>query len=88
MATGGPCAYCGENFGSIGAYDRHLRVTRKTVTTPRGYVVENEQVVTCRSVAEYAEPMKKTGKPRLVPVERKSGRAWVIETRDPSTIPG
>jgi hypothetical protein len=70
------CAYCGERFNSTGAYDRHLSVKRKTVTTPKGIKVAHEEVVTCRPVTEFGSPMK-DGLPRLVWSDAKS--AWVTE---------
>lgn len=59
------CSYCGARFGGVRAFDRHLLVQRKTVVTPKGHVVRGEQIVTCRPVEEFSEPMK-GGQPRLV----------------------
>lgn len=72
------CAYCAERFASTAAYDRHLLIRRMTVTTPKGHVVPGEQVVTCRPVGSFGQPMR-DGRPRLVMGAR--GR-WVTE-RDP-----
>lgn len=60
------CASCGKRFGGLTAFDRHLRVERRTVVTPKGHVVVGEQVVTCRPIEEFAEPMGRSGQPRLV----------------------
>lgn len=79
------CAYCLEHFNSTPAFDRHLLVRRMTVTTPKGHVVENEEVVTCRPVEEFSKPMR-NGQPRLVAVERKSGRVWVTKRYDPTLL--
>ena len=59
------CAYCGERFASTPAYDRHLLVRRMMVTTSKGHVVPNEEVVACRPVSEFSKRMK-GGQRRLV----------------------
>lgn len=81
------CAYCEEWFGGTTAFDRHLRVRRETVTTPGGHVVPNEQIVTCRTLAELGEVSQKTGLPRLVPTMRRDRRVWVTRLRDARTVP-
>lgn len=77
------CAYCNERFGSTAAFDRHLLVKRQTVTTKKGHVVENEQVVTCRPVSDFGKPMK-NGLPRLVLSSRGT---WVTALRPTESLP-
>ena len=69
------CAYCGERFASTPAYDRHLLIRRMTVTTPKGFVVPNEEVITCRPVEDFAKSFGRSGRPRLV---RNSRGRWAI----------
>lgn len=73
------CAGCGERFGGVRAFDRHLLVRRVTVTTPAGHVVHGEQVVTCRPVESFSDPAGESGGPRLV---RSPRGVWVTKTDD------
>lgn len=76
------CRYCGEQFGGVTAYDRHLDIRRRTVTTPKGHRVPNEQVVSCRPVDTFGEPMPKSREPRLVATDRNGTRVWVTRIDD------
>lgn len=80
----GHCAYCHEQFSSYAAYDRHLVTRNVTVQTRRGPA--EDQQVRCRPVEDFTKPMR-NGKPRLVAVQRASGRVWVTALRDyPSEV--
>lgn len=48
------CTQCHRHFSTPGAFDRHLRDKQVTVTTPKGYVVEDVRVI-CRDPGTIAK---------------------------------